>query len=161
MRNPLSPLAPQGHEESGRRFLSRPLLAILAALSCTPLLASDIDDNAKYNATSTPQATIPWMSGGIGDEARDEMRKAAATYNVLIVFSNRQGSYLASVPFAVAGRDGREILAGVSEGPLLYIKLPSASYRISAKLDGIWQNKQIQADTTGRPVRAMFVSRGE
>lgn len=161
MRNPLSPLAPQGHEESVRRYLLRPLLTLLAALSCPPLLAGEIDDNAKYNATSAPQAAIPWMSGGIGDEARDEMRKAATTYNVLIVFSNLQGSYLASVPFAVAGRDGREILAGVSEGPLLYIKLPPAAYRVSAKIDGVWQNKQIQAATTGRPVRAMFVSRGE
>jgi hypothetical protein len=161
MRNPLSPSASQGHEASVRHHRLRPLLAILAALSCPPLLAGEIDDNAKFNATSAPQAAIPWMSGGVGDEARDEMRKAATTYNVLIVFSNLQGSYLASVPFAVAGRDGREILSGVSEGPLLYIKLPPASYRISAKIDGIWQNKQVQTATTGRPVRAMFVGRGE
>jgi hypothetical protein len=144
-----------------RRSRTVPLLALVAALFCTPLLAVEINDNAKSNAISSPQTVIPWMSGGIGDEARDEMRKAADSYNVFIVFSAPQGSYLANIQFSVTGRNGREVIKGVSEGPLLYMKLPAASYRVSALIDGVWQSKQIQAGTPGRPVRTMFVSRGE
>ena len=158
MGNPL--FAVQQHQTI-RRSISRPLVALVAALLCTPLLAVEIDDNAKHNASSAPQATIPWLSGGIGDDARDEMRKAAASYNVLIVFSDRQGSYLADIPFAVAGRNGQEVVAGVSEGPLLYIKLPAGSYKVSVKIDGVWQNRQIQAGPAGRPVRVNFVGKGE
>ena len=163
MRNPLSASAIQSHQPTARHvhFMSRPLLLIVAALFCPPLLAAEVDDNAKYNATSAPQAEIPWMSGGIGDEARDEMRKAAASYNVQVIFSDRQGSYLADIPFKVSGRNDREILAGVSEGPLLYIKLPPASYRLSAQIDGVWQHRQIQAGPASRPVRATFVSKGD
>lgn len=152
---------PSIHQQRSCRRVTVPLLAVIAALFCTPLLAVEINDNAKANATSKPQAAIPWMSGGIGDEARDEMRNAAASYNVFIVFSAPQGSYLANIPFAVTGRNGREIIKGVSEGPLLYMMLPPATYRISARIDGVWQSKQIQAGTSAHPVRTMFVSRGE
>lgn len=161
MSNPLSAFRSTSHQQTDRRALARPLLAVVIALLCTPLPAVEIDQNAKANVISDPQAGVPWMSGGIGDEARDEMRKAATAYNVQIIFSNRQGSYLADIPFTVSGRNGKEILAGVSEGPLLYIKLPPAAYRISAQIDGAWQHRQIQAGATGRPVKTMFVSRGE
>lgn len=157
MGNPLRAV----QHQTIRRTISRPLVALVAALLCTPLLAVDIDGNAKHNARSVPQAAIPWLSGGIGDEARDEMRKAAASYNVLIMFSDRQGSYLADIPFAVAGRNGQEVVAGISDGPLLYINLPAGSYKVSAKIDGVWQNRQIQAGPAGRPFRVNFVGKGE
>lgn len=139
----------------------RPLLALVAALLGAPLAAAEVGDNAKRNASSKPQAEIPWMSGGIGDEARDEMRKATASYNVHIIFSTQQGSYLANVPFSVSRRSGSDIISGVSEGPLLYIKLPPATYRISAKIDGAWQSKQIQVGGADQQMRTAFVSKGE
>ena len=161
MHNRLSSYVHRKHPKTVLLPMSRRIVTIVAALCCTPLLASEVDDNAKFNATSTPQADIPWISGGIGDDARVEMRKSVTAYNLQIVFSDRQGSYLASVPFVVMGYNGREVLAGVSEGPLLYIKLPPATYQVSAKIDGVWQNKQIQAGTIDRPVRMTFVGQGE
>lgn len=161
MRNPLSAFATRSHSKTALRSLPGSVVAIVAALSCTPLLAVEIDDVAKSNASSAPQAEIPWTSGGVGDDARDEMRKVATAYNILIVFSNRHGSYLAGIPFTVTGRNGREVLAGVSDGPLLYMKLPPAAYRISAQIDGTWQSKRILAGRPGHPERTIFVSRGD
>ncbi|MBS1197151.1 MAG: hypothetical protein H6R18_936, partial [Proteobacteria bacterium] len=62
-------------------------MAIVAILQSSMLLADDSDQVAYSNNISAPQAAISWISGGIGDDARDEMRKAAAAYNVHIVFS--------------------------------------------------------------------------
>jgi hypothetical protein len=141
-----------------RRLLSRSLLALAAVLACSSLVAGEIGDNARANASSAEAAAIPWMSGGIGEEARDEMRRHAADYNVQIVFSERDGSYLADVPFTVAGRDGRPLLSGVSEGPLLYLRLPAGSYHIAAQIDGAWQGRPIRAGSGGPAVRLRFVS---
>jgi len=41
---------------------------------------------AKQNVTSAPQEHIPWISGGVSDEARDEMRNSAAAYNVHLIY---------------------------------------------------------------------------
>lgn len=165
MRNPLSiPPAMQPPTMLSPAMASA-LVAVVAALSCTPLLAGEIDDVAndvaKFNVSNTSEAGISWMSGGIGEDARDEMRKAASGYNVLVVFSGRHGAYLSGIPFTVTRRDGREVFSGITDGPLLYVKLPAATYRFSAQIDGDWQSKRIQAGSSGPPVRMMFVSRGD
>jgi len=161
MKSHLSAFATQPRHRSFRRALLAPSLALLLALPCAPLLADQVDEVVSFNATSAPQEVISWMSGGIGDDARDEMRKAAAAYNVHLVFSDPQGHYLADIPFKVARRDGSEIYSGVSEGPLLYLKLPAGSYQITAEIDGVWQSKRIQAGASGRSARMVFIARGE
>jgi hypothetical protein len=143
------------------KTLQRGLLLMALALPGLPAWAGEIGDVAKQNTISAPQAELPWMSGGIGDEARDEMRKAAAAYSVHLVFSDQQGAYLAGIPFTVSKLNGRELYSGVSAGPLLYLKLPPGSYQIAAQFDGTWHNKRIQAGTSENPARVSFVGYGK
>lgn len=133
------------------------LLALVVAAYCMPLWAEPVGEVAKQNVTSPPQEQIQWISGGVGDDARAEMRLAATAYSVHLMFSNRQGSYLADIPFTVSKPNGREIYSGVSAGPLLYLNLPPGTYRIAVQLDGVWQNRRIRAGTSGYPAKASFV----
>jgi hypothetical protein len=137
------------------------LLAIVVAAYCMPLRAEPVGEVAKQNVTSAPQEQIQWISGGVGDDARAEMRLAATAYSVHLMFSNRQGSYLADIPFTVSKPNGREIYSGVSAGPLLYLNLPPGTYRIAVQLDGVWQNRRIRAGTAGYPAKASFVGNGK
>ncbi len=137
------------------------LLALVVAAYWAPLSAETIGEVAKQNVTSAPQEHIPWISGGVSDEARDEMRKSAAAYNVHLMFSNPQGAYLADIPFTVSTVNGRELFSGVSAGPLLYLKLSPGTYQVAAQLDGVWQNKRIRAGTSGYPAKASFVGNGK
>ncbi len=137
------------------------LLAIVVAAYCMPLRAEPVGEVAKQNVTSAPQEQIQWISGGVGDDARAEMRLAATAYSVHLMFSNRQGSYLADIPFTVSKPNGREIYSGVSAGPLLYLNLPPGTYRIAVQLDGVWQNRRIRAGTSGNPAKASFVGNGK
>jgi hypothetical protein len=139
----------------------RTAVLLLLALPSAALWADEVGDVAKQNVLSAPQAELSWMSGGIGDEARDEMRKAAVAYSVHLVFSDRQGSYLAGIPFTVSRLNGRELYSGVSAGPLLYLKLPPGSYQIAAKFDGVWHQQQIEAGTNEHPARVSFVAIGK
>jgi len=133
------------------------LLALVVATCWVPVWAETGGQAARQDLASAPQEQIPWISGGVSDEARDEMRKAAPAYNVHLIFSNRQGSYLADIPFTVSRLNGRELYSGVSEGPLLYLNLPPGIYQIAVQLDGVWQNKRIRAGTSGNPAKASFV----
>ena len=76
------------------KFMRRGSMAILVAACCAPLWAETVGEVAKQNVTSAPQEHIPWISGGVSDEARDEMRKSAAAYNVHLMFSNPKGPIL-------------------------------------------------------------------
>lgn len=137
------------------------LLALVVSTCWAPVWAETAGQAARQDLTSAPQEQIPWISGGVSDEARDEMRKAAPAYNVHLMFSNRQGSYLADIPFTVSKLNGRELYTGVSEGPLLYLNLPPGTYQIAVQLDGVWQNRRIHAGTSGYPAKASFVGKGK
>lgn len=134
---------------------------LIVVLQCTPLWADEVSDAAQYNATSAPQTEFPWMSGGIGDEARDSMHKAAQHYNVQLVFSAHNGNYLSNVPVTVTQSNGRQVYAGISAGPLLYLKLPPGAYQVTAELDGTQQIKHINASASGHAEQVMFISQDE
>jgi hypothetical protein len=137
------------------------LLALIVAVQSAPLWAEAVGEPAKHDRTGASQAQIPWVSGGVGYEARDEIRNAAAAYSVHVIFSNRQGSYLADIPFTVSKLSGRELASGVSEGPLLYLNLPPGSYQIAVLLDGIWHKKRILAGSNRNPAKVSFVGNGK
>ena len=151
----------QAFRPAWQRTLALPALALFAALQCAPSMADQVTDVAAANATSAPQEKVTWMSGGIGDDARDEMRKAAPNYNVHLLFSARAGNYLADIPFTVSSGKGEKIYAGVSEGPMLYLKLQPGSYQIAAQIDGAWQTRRVQVPRSGAPARISFIAKGE
>jgi len=135
-------------------------LALAIALLCPPLQADEASGVAEANSQSTAPAEMPWLSGGIGDEALREMRKVAGNYNVHVLFSNVQGAYLAGIPFRVTRADGRDVHAGISNGPLLYLKLAPGNYRFAAEIDGTWQNRRLQAGSVRSPAKLSFVAKG-
>lgn len=137
------------------------LLALIVVVQSAPLWAEPVGEVSEHNKTLASQEQIPWMSGGVSYEGRDEMRKAAAAYSVHVMFSDRQGSYLADIPFTVSKLNGRELSAGVSAGPLLFLDLPPGAYQIAVRLDGVWHNKRIRAGTSGNPARVSFVGNGK
>lgn len=162
MTNPLTTFDMQIPQRPRRFSLHSGLLALCIALPCAPLLAEAVGDVSRANTVSAPHEEFAWMSGGVGDEAREEMRKAAASYNVHVVFSEQRGSYLAGIPFTVtrvAPGNERRLHSALSDGPLLYLKLPPGSYRIAAQIDGVWQTQQVQAGAAGSPARLSFVGK--
>ena len=137
------------------------LIAMVVALHCVPAIAVELDDAITGNVASAPQAGISWLSGGVGDEAMTEMRKVSAAYNVQLMLTGPRGNYLASVPFKVSRPNGKPTVSGVTEGPLLYLKLPAGSYQIAVQTDGAWQSRRVQAASSGKATKVRFVAKGE
>lgn len=137
------------------------LMAMVLALQCLPAHALEIDDAAKSNVASSSQAEVPWISGGVGDEAMMEMRKVATAYNVHVMMTGVLGNYLAGVPFTVSRRNGQIKVSGATEGPLLYLKLPAGRYQIAVEIDGRWQTRHIQVAASGPATKVRFVAKGE
>jgi hypothetical protein len=137
------------------------LLVVLVSLHGAPALAQEHDEVAKSNVASTSTAGVLWLSGGVGDEAMTEMHKVATAYNVHLLLTGLHGNYLAGVPFALSRRNGQIIVSGVTEGPLLYLKLPAGNYQIAVEIDGVWQTRRIEASASGTTTKVRFVARGE
>lgn len=136
------------------------LLGAIALQLGPPALAQDGNDLLRCGVPAIPAETVAWTSGGIGEADRARMNRAAADYNLQVVFSDRAGHYLADVPFSIEAQPAGRRYASVSDGPLLYIRLPPGRYRIGARLDGAWQARQIRIGAAARPVRIAFVTAG-
>lgn len=137
------------------------LIAMIIVLQCSPLLAFALDDAAKGNQASAAQSAVSWLSGGVGDEAMVEMRSHSTAYNVHVMLTGVRGNYLADVPFSVSRRNGQVTVSGVTDGPLLYLKLPAGRYQLAVEIDGAWQTRRILVADVGQAIKVRFFARGE
>jgi len=97
---------------------------------------------------SSPQVQtyqgIPSLSGGIGEEERDTLRRLAREYHVQLIFAAKAGHYVSEVHVTIADERGSTVLDAVSEGPWLYTTLPSGTYTIMAQVGGQTQRRVAQ-----------------
>jgi hypothetical protein len=161
MTNLESVLLPVSAGKAKTRHGRLGLIVMVLALQCAPAFAVELDAVAKSNVASSPQADVAWLSGGIGDEAMAEMHKASSAYNVHVMLTGPQGNYLAGVPFSVTRQNGQVAVAGVTDGPLLYLKLPTGRYQMAVQLDGSWQTRPLQVSGSGKVTKQRFIAKGE
>ena len=154
-------LTPVSAGKAQTRYGRLGLIAMVIVLQCTPALTFELDDAAKSNVASSPQAGVSWLSGGVGDEAMTEMHKVSSAYNVHLMLTGPRGNYLAGIPFTVSRHSGQVTVSGVTEGPLLYLKLPAGRYQIAVEIDGAWQTRRVQVSASGQATKVRFVAKGE
>ncbi|MBT9519605.1 MAG: hypothetical protein IV101_01810 [Dechloromonas sp.] len=154
-------LTPVSAGKAPTRYGRLGFIAMIVVLQCAPVLAFELDDAAKSNVASSPQTGVSWLSGGVGDEAMAEMHKVSSAYNVHLMLTGPHGNYLAGIPFTVSRHSGQVTVSGVTEGPLLYLKLPAGRYQIAVEIDGAWQTRRVQVSASGQATKVRFVAKGE
>lgn len=128
---------------------------LLGSATAAPVSAMD-GTRAESPQRRETMTDVQVWSGGVGQEAQEEMRRAAATYNLHVLFATRQGAYLAGIAYSISDQRGKQLAAGTSEGPWLYAKLPPGRYQITAEVNGMRQSRDIQVASGHRPVRVDF-----
>jgi hypothetical protein len=89
---------------------------------------------------------VPYLSGGIGLESREEMRALAPSYNLYLIFTQARGEYLADIDIEIKSEDGRAVLRAVSDGPWLYARLEPGTYVVIADQNGSTLTKRVVVD---------------
>jgi len=75
---------------------------------------------------------IAFLSGGVGQTEREILKEMGKEYSLKLMFSNKQGEYLSDVIVKIFDQKGKTILTTVSNGPWLFIDLPSGIYHLEA-----------------------------
>jgi hypothetical protein len=81
--------------------------------------------------TVNAQNAVVW-SGGIGVDER----AAAPATGTKLVFTAKQGNFLANVHVTIKDAHGKVVVDTVSPGPWLILDLPAGSYHVRAEVDG-------------------------
>ena len=81
-------------------------------------------------------ADVPYISGGAGADAREELLAKEKEYNLKIIAADKSGDYLAGVKVVIESARKEQVLGTTMEGPILLVKLPPGTYTIRATSDG-------------------------
>lgn len=79
---------------------------------------------------------IAFLSGGVGQEEREILKEMGKEYTLKLMFSNKKGEYLSDVIVKVWDQNDKTILTTVSNGPWLFVNLPSGTYHLETGLKG-------------------------
>jgi hypothetical protein len=77
-------------------------------------------------------ADVPYMSGGVGADAREELLAKEKEYNLKIIAAEKSGDYLADVKVVIESSRKERVLDTTMEGPILLAKLAPGTYTIRA-----------------------------
>jgi hypothetical protein len=79
---------------------------------------------------------IPYLSGGIGTEEREQLEAQGRDYNLKLVLARGDGAFVADVRIRINDRGGNPVLEAIAAGPWFYAKLPPGVYQVEAVLEG-------------------------
>ena len=132
----------------GRRCSVALAFATVLGANCVTAMDDDL----------LPHVTHPFVSyltGGVGADEQDAIRKAAPTYPLELLFLERgdieslaRQVYTAGVDVTIRNSVGRVVLEATAAGPFMLASLPDGEYTISANDDGRSMTRRVRVDQT-------------
>jgi len=116
-------------------------LGIGLSLVWSPVAPASSSNKAENIMPQLTKQGYGYLSGGVGVEERHLMRQQAHLYDLELSFADRSGNYLSDVKVVIDDEHGKQIIDTVTNGPWLYVDLPTGKYNIEATFDG--QTEQI------------------
>lgn len=94
-----------------------------------------------------------FICGGVGQPEAQAMKARAAGHDLILTFAEAGGAYLADVAFRISDGQGRIVLAGTCEGPIMLADLPApGTWHVAADVNGIGRQATV-ATRRGRTAR--------
>ena len=94
-------------------------------------------------------ADVPYVSGGVGADERQEILAKEKDYNLKIVVAQDSGDFLADVQVVIESAKKERVLDATMEGPILLAKLPPGTYTIKATSDDKTRATTVTVQTQG------------
>jgi len=131
-------------------------VALVAVASGVVLLSSATGASAALEAVQN--GPVPFVSGGVGEDERQEIGKLAPAFSLELLFAARgsPNEYLADIKVEIKDKNGKVVLDAVAQGPFLLAKMPPGRYSVSADNDGAVKKQTIQI-AGAKPHRVVFI----
>ncbi|WP_242470779.1 carboxypeptidase-like regulatory domain-containing protein [Thiocystis violacea] len=101
-------------------------------------------DGASASPSSIPSSSvikseggIPYVSGGVGESERSELKALASQFNLHLLFATQgSGEYLSAVRVNILDARRESVLTAESKGPWFYAQLPPGDYSLEVTPTG-------------------------
>ena len=95
-------------------------------------------------------ADVPYISGGVGADDREELLAKEKDYNLKIVVAATSGDFLADVKIVIESARNERVLDATMEGPILLAMMPPGTYTVRATSDAQTQTKTVTIPAQGQ-----------
>ena len=88
---------------------------------------------------------ITFISGGVGMEERDALKKVEGDFNLRLLFAAQgSGEFVADVKVTIRDGKGKNVLEASSVGPRFFVKLAPGNYKITAENNGTVMTRAVR-----------------
>jgi len=130
---------------------------------CAPAAASAFAESTFTLPPESVQGNVRYVTGGVGFDEAEAMRRAAVHYPLAIELAARpvpsdsypRDVYLANVRVDIRDERGQSLISTTTDGPLLLASLPPGRYTIDAQIRGVSQRRTVTVGNGG-PQRVLF-----
>lgn len=129
--------------------MSQPHASLVAAALIAALATVGTVQPASVWAEG-PQDEVPYLSGGVGKDEREQLEAEAANYNLKLTFARTDGAFVADVDVTVKSTSGATLLTAKSDGPLFFALLPPGDYEVVATYQDVAKQDSVAVGASGQ-----------
>lgn len=96
------------------------------------------------------QKGVPFVSGGVGDEDQDALRRLSSNFNFELTLATPSGKLMGPAVVKISDDKGAVVIGTETEGPLLLAELPPGRYTIEVVADGQPRTATVTVPAHGR-----------
>lgn len=113
------------------------------------LVAGSIAMGPGWATPDARAAEVPYVSGGVGADAREELLAKEGKYNLKIIAAATSGDFLADVKIVIESAGKERVLDTTMEGPILLARLVPGTYTVRATSDAQLQTRSVTIPPQG------------
>jgi len=109
-------------------------------------------DSTSYDEpplTPVTVGNVTYLTGGIGEEERNQIQMSKKDYNLYIMSSSKDGAFTGATQLSITDIHGANVLTVADAGPLFLAKLPPGTYTINAAAQGETKKQKITVGSKG------------
>jgi hypothetical protein len=101
-------------------------------------------------AVQGPPQAVSYISGGMGYAEAAALKEEGRSFPLNLIFTaGKESAYLGNVKVTITDSGGRRLVDTVSDGPVMLVRLPTGTYRISAVSRGRAMQQTVHVDARG------------
>lgn len=93
------------------------------------------------------QNGVTFIAGGIGIDSQERLKARESEFNLKLVFTLVEGSYLSDVSVVIRDAAGKTLVEHVADGPFFMAKLPAGAYAVTATYEGKSQARKVNVSS--------------